>query len=224
MMTWMESSKRSRRSSRPIGNSLLKRSFDLIVSGLVVLLASPAWAVIAIAIKVDTRGPVFYRSTRVGRNGEPFRLFKFRTMVSDADRTGIGITAGLDPRVTKVGAFLRRYKIDEMPQLLNVLKGEMSIVGPRPEDPRFVARYTPEQRRVLSARPGMASIAFIKYRHEESILAGASELSEDFYVENILGDKLALDLEYVDTWSFMLDLRLFAGAAASLFTRHKEDS
>jgi lipopolysaccharide/colanic/teichoic acid biosynthesis glycosyltransferase len=197
---------------------LVKRVFDVVVSLLVILVALPLWAVVALAIKVDTPGPVFYRGERIGKGGEPFRIYKFRTMVVDAAEHGPGITTGQDTRITRVGRFLRRFKIDEMPQLINVLKGEMSIIGPRPEDPRYVAHYTPRQRRVLGVRPGMASPAFIRYRHEEEILAAAGDDWEDVYVDQVLPDKLELDLDYVQRRSLLSDLTIFAAAACSLFT------
>lgn len=200
---------------------MLKRIFDVLVSLLVILIASPLWLAVAVAIVLDSRGPVFHRAARVGRDGQPFTLYKFRTMVADASRRGPGITRGGDPRITLVGRFLRRLKIDEMPQLINVLKGEMSIVGPRPEDPRYVAYYTPEQRRVLSLRPGMASPAFIKYRHEEEVLAAAGDDVERIYLTQILPDKLRLDLQYVEQRSFLGDLATLAEAARSLLGRHE---
>jgi lipopolysaccharide/colanic/teichoic acid biosynthesis glycosyltransferase len=196
---------------------MLKRVFDVLVSSIVIFIALPLWAIIAIAIKLDSPGPVFYRGVRVGKDGKLFTIYKFRTMVVDAPNRGPGITSSKDPRITRVGRLLRKFKIDEMPQLINVLKGEMSIVGPRPEDPRYVAYYTPEQRRVLSVRPGMASPAFIKYRHEEEILAAADDDLEHVYLTQILPDKLRLDLEYIEHQSFIGDLAILVQAALSLF-------
>jgi len=187
------------------------------VSSLVVLIALPLWAIVAIAIRLDSPGPVFYRAIRVGKCGEPFPIYKFRTMVADAFRKGPGITRQGDSRITRVGRFLRNMKLDEMPQLINVLKGEMSIVGPRPEDPRYVAHYTPEQRRVLGVRPGMASPAFPKYRHEEELLAAAGDDFENTYLTVILPDRLRMDLEYVEQQSLLYDLAILAQAAVSLF-------
>jgi len=195
---------------------MLKRAFDIVVSSLVIIIALPLWVVVAIVIKLNSPGPVFYRGQRVGRAGKPFAIYKFRTMVVDAPNKGPGITHDNDPRITRVGRFLRELKIDEMPQLINVLKGEMSIVGPRPEDPRYVAHYTPQQQRVLSVRPGMASPAFIKYRHEEILLATSSN-PEDFYLTKILPNKLKMDLDYIDKQSFLFDLFVLLKAALSLF-------
>jgi lipopolysaccharide/colanic/teichoic acid biosynthesis glycosyltransferase len=195
---------------------MLKRAFDIVVSSLVIIIALPLWVIVGIIIKIDSPGPVFYRGQRVGRYGKLFAIYKFRTMVVDAPKRGPGITHDNDPRITRAGRFLRKLKIDEMPQLINVLKGEMSIVGPRPEDPRYVAHYTPEQRRVLSVRPGMASPAFIKYRHEENLLATCGN-PEDFYLTKILPDKLKMDLDYINKQSFLFDLSILIKAALSLF-------
>ncbi|MBM4467608.1 MAG: sugar transferase [Chloroflexi bacterium] len=173
---------------------------------------------IALLIKLDSPGPVFYRGWRVGKDGKLFQIHKFRTMVADAPRRGPVITQGDDPRITGVGRFLRKLKIDEMPQFINVLQGEMSIVGPRPEDPRYVAHYTPQQRRVLTVRPGMASPSFIKYRREEELLGAAGGDLGDTYLTAILPDKLRLDLEYIEQQSFLGDLAILAQAAVSLFT------
>lgn len=196
-----------------------KRLFDFIIASLVVVVASPAWAIIAAGIRLDSPGPVFHRAMRVGRGGTTFRLFKFRTMHLNAAGAGPGVTRRGDDRITRVGRFLRASKIDEMPQLLNVIRGEMSIVGPRPEDPRYVAHYTDEQRRVLTVLPGMASPTFIEYRHEEHLLAQADDL-ERTYVHEIMPRKLAMDLEYLDRRSFGYDLRIIGRAAVSLFVRH----
>ncbi len=200
-------------------SSVLKRTFDIVVSTFSLIALFPLFLLAALLVKLDSPGPVFYRGPRVGKNGRIFHIYKFRTMVVDAPKRGPGITRGNDPRITRVGRWLRKLKIDEMPQLINVLKGEMSIVGPRPEDPRYVAHYTPEQRRVLTVRPGMASPAFIKYRHEEDILAAAGDRWEEVYRTQVLPDKLRMDLEYIDTQSFWGDLLILARAALSLFVR-----
>jgi lipopolysaccharide/colanic/teichoic acid biosynthesis glycosyltransferase len=196
---------------------MLKRTFDVLVSAFFLSVFSPILFLIAVLIKLDSKGPVLYRATRIGQGGRPFTIYKFRTMVADARHHGPGITRDADPRITPGGRFLRKLKIDEMPQLINVLKGEMSIVGPRPEDPRYVAGYTADQRRVLSVRPGMASPAFIKYRHEEEVLASAGDDMERAYISQILPDKLRMDLEYVEAQSFLFDLRILVHAAISLF-------
>lgn len=193
-----------------------KRCFDLVVSILFLLVASPVLAIIALAVKLDTSGPVFHTATRIGKDGRPFTLYKFRTMVRDAAQTGPAITRGGDPRVTRVGHFLRRYKMDELPQFINVVKGDMSIVGPRPEDPRYVAHYTPEQRGVLSVRPGIASPASVKYRWEEQVLAEVDGDLEAVYLNHILPDKLLLDLNYVQRRSLLFDLALIAQTAIAV--------
>jgi lipopolysaccharide/colanic/teichoic acid biosynthesis glycosyltransferase len=196
---------------------MAKRLFDIVVSLFVILVVLPLWAVAAVAVKLDSTGPVFYRGRRIGKGGKPFTLYKFRTMVADAHR-GAAITVRNDTRITRIGCLLRWLKIDEMPQLINVLKGEMSIVGPRPEDPRYVAQYTPEQLRVLDVRPGMGSPAFIKYRHEEELLATAGENREQVYLITILPDKLRMDLEYIDRQSLFFDVVVLVKAAISLFS------
>lgn len=203
---------------------MLKRIFDVIVSTFFLFTFSPFFLFIAALIRLNSPGPVFYRGSRIGKDGKPFAIYKFRTMIVDAPRMGPGITGRGDSRITRVGSFLRKLKIDEMPQLINVLKGEMSIVGPRPEDPRYVAHYTPEQRRVLTVRPGMASPAFIKYRHEEELLAAAGDDWEHVYLTQILPDKLRMDLEYIEQQSFLFDLGVLVQAALSLFSYPERQS
>lgn len=187
-------------------NQWAKRGFDILCALVGLLLLAPLLATIAAWIRLSSPGPVIYYATRVGRNGKLFHLYKFRTMRQDADRTGPGITRSDDDRITPVGRLLRKSKLDELPQLLNVLKGEMSLVGPRPEDPRYVAHYTPHERVVLSVRPGVTSLASIRYRNEESLLQG--ENWEDFYLQHVMRDKLRVDSRYIEKWSFSLDLRI----------------
>jgi lipopolysaccharide/colanic/teichoic acid biosynthesis glycosyltransferase len=186
------------------GSKYSQRVFDFLgaAAGLVVL--SPFLAFLAVAIKVHDGGPVFYRALRVGKDGRLFRLFKFRSMIPDADRRGAGITVYEDARVTSLGRILRRVKLDELPQLINVVKGEMSIVGPRPEDPRYVALYTDEQRRVLAVRPGITSLASLRFRNEEEHLIGRDW--EKLYVGEILPQKLAMELEYLSRRTLRGDL------------------
>jgi lipopolysaccharide/colanic/teichoic acid biosynthesis glycosyltransferase len=194
---------------------VLKRLFDIIASIAGLMLLSPLFAVIAVAVKAHDGGPVFYRATRIGKDGRPFRLYKFRTMVIGADKLGPGITAGGDTRVTKMGRWLRRTKLDELPQLINVLAGDMSLVGPRPEDPRYVALYTPEQRKVLAVRPGITSAASLAYRREEQMLGGADW--EATYRGQVMPAKIAIDLEYMANRSFWSDLVLIIQTATALF-------
>lgn len=183
---------------------MLKRLFDVTASALGLLILAPLFGLIAAAIRLDSPGPIFHRAVRVGRSGREFILFKFRTMVVHAAQVGPGITISSDPRVTRVGRILRRWKLDELPQLFNVVRGEMSIVGPRPEDPRYVALYTPEQREVLAVRPGITSPASVRFRSEEALLSG--EDWERRYIEEIMPAKLALDLEYIRRASLRQDL------------------
>jgi FlaA1/EpsC-like NDP-sugar epimerase/lipopolysaccharide/colanic/teichoic acid biosynthesis glycosyltransferase len=189
-----------------IETSFLIRGLDLIVSGCGLLLLAPLFLVVGLMIKLTSPGPVFYRGNRVGQGGRPFKLYKFRSMVQDAERRGPGITGKDDPRITTVGRFLRRAKLDELPQLINILRGDMSLVGPRPEDPRYVAFYTAEQRQLLSVRPGITSPASLYYRQEEGMLAGDDW--ERTYRERILPHKLALDLAYLRERTVWTDLAL----------------
>lgn len=172
--------------------------------------------VIALAIKATSPGPVFFLQERVGRNGRPFKIFKFRTMVPDAEKLGLKITVGKDPRVTPLGAFLRRYKLDELPQILNIVKGEMSFVGPRPEVPRYVACYTLEQRKVLTIKPGVTDLASILFRHESELL-GQSGDPEKTYLEEIMPRKLQINLEYVEKASLAYDVKLIAMTVREVF-------
>ncbi len=185
---------------------MVKRALDCMAALLGLVLLWPFFLLVAAAIRLDSPGPVLYRATRIGKDGQPFTMWKFRTMTAGADCRGPAVTAGGDHRITHVGRWLRRSKIDELPQLLNVLRGEMSLVGPRPEDPRYVALYTPAQRAVLAMRPGITSLAAVKYRHEEKVLADAPDLEAAY--RELMQEKLALDLEYVRRRSFWLDLRL----------------
>lgn len=185
----------------------MKRMFDVVMSGLGLLVLSPLFAVVAVWIKLDSPGPVFYRQIRVGRNNRDFRLFKFRSMRVGSDRKGLITVGGHDPRVTRSGYFIRKYKLDELPQLINVLIGDMSLVGPRPEVRKYVDMYTPEQLHVLDVRPGITSLASIRYRNENELLDRAED-PDRCYVEEVMPDKLRIDLEYVADRSFAYDLKL----------------
>ena len=198
---------------------MIKRVFDVLASSLAMLLTIPLWLAVSIAIKLESIGPVIHRSVRTGTGGRLFTLYKFRTMSVDASHTGPGVTRQNDARITKVGGFLRKLKVDELPQFINVLKGEMSIVGPRPEDPRFVQLYTNEQRRVFTVRPGLTGPAAIKYRHEEKLLAAAGTDIEDVYAKQIMPDKLRIDLEYIARRSFARDLRILVQTVVAIFKR-----
>ena len=185
---------------------MAKRTLDLILSLVGLALLWPLLASLALWIKLDSPGPVLYRGKRVGKDGEPFHMYKFRTMAEGAERRGPAVTYRDDPRITRAGRILRRTKLDELPQLFNVIKGEMSWVGPRPEDPKYVALYTPEQRQVLTVKPGVTGPTQLEYRDEASTLSG--EAVDEEYVSRLMPEKLKLDLEYVRTRSLGGDLRI----------------
>lgn len=185
-----------------------RRALDIAASAAGLVALSPVLLGIGFLVKLSSPGPVFYAATRVGRDERIFRLYKFRTMVTGADRSGPGITTAQDARVTRIGAYLRRAKLDELPQLFNVLRGEMSLVGPRPEDPRYVARYTREQKAVLAHRPGITSPASLRYRNEADLLKG--EDWERVYVDEILPAKLAIEIEYLRKRTLWRDIVLIA--------------
>lgn len=193
----------------------MMRLIDVLAAALGLLILSPLLLALALWVKLSSPGPIFYRARRVGRGGQLFHLYKFRTMVADADRQGPGITTAGDSRITPVGRFLRRTKLDELPQLLNVLKGEMSLVGPRPEDPRYVALYNAEQQRVLQVRPGITSPASLQYRNESELLRGRDW--ETVYTQEILPHKLALELDYLQKRSVWRDLGLIGQTVLSLW-------
>jgi len=185
---------------------LEKRLFDIVASAIGLLVLWPVFLVIAVLIKLEDGGPVFYRQERIGYKGRPFKIWKFRTMVVNADKLGKPLTVGRDPRITRVGYWLRKFKLDELPQLLNVLLGEMSLVGPRPEVPQYVALYNPEQRKVLDLVPGITDPASIKFANEAELLAEASN-PEKFYIEHIMPTKIRLNMEYAShatLWSDIL--------------------
>lgn len=186
-------------------NKIIKRIFDLICSTLGLIVLSLVLIGIAIKIKAGSDGPVFFKQIRVGEKGREFEILKFRTMVVDAEKLGKQITVGNDNRITKIGAFLRKYKLDELPQLINVFKGDMSLVGPRPEVPRYVKLYNQEQKKVLDVKPGITDLASIRYRDENDLLGGV-ENPEEFYINTIMPDKLALNLEYISKNNIVFDI------------------
>lgn len=196
---------------------MAKRVLDLLLALIGLALLWPLMAVAALWIRLDGPGPILFRQERVGRAGRPFRILKFRTMV---DRPGEGrqITVGADPRITRSGRFLRATKLDELPQLFNVVAGEMSFVGPRPEVPKYVEHYTAEEREVLRLRPGITDLASIKYRHESEILA-ASEDPERTYVEEVMRDKLRINLDYAARAGLLADLGVVLRTLGALFDR-----
>ena len=191
---------------RSMADDAIKRLIDVTASLVGLAVASPILLGVWLVIKLDSPGPALHLAQRIGKDGKPFRLYKFRSMVVAAGRDGPAITPAGDRRITRVGRFLRRTKLDELPQLLNVLKGEMSLVGPRPEDPQYVRLYTFAQREVLRVRPGVTGVASLAYRHESSLLCEWDwELR---YVNEILPDKLAIELKYLAHRSVVTDLRL----------------
>ena len=185
----------------------MKRLFDIIASGCGLLVLSPIFLIMAIWIKWDSKGPVFYRQVRVGRHNKDFRILKFRSMRVGADKGSLVTIGGRDPRITRSGYFIRKYKLDEFPQLINVFKGEMSLVGPRPEVRHYVDYWTAEQMHVLDVRPGITDPASIKFRNENELMEKA-ENPEDYYINVIMQEKIRLYLEYVENASFWYDIRL----------------
>ena len=185
----------------------MKRLFDIVASGFGLIVLSPLFLILAVWIKLDSPGPVFYRQVRVGRDNRDFRIFKFRSMRMGADKGSLVTIGGHDPRVTRSGYIIRKLKLDELPQLINVFVGDMSLVGPRPEVRHYVDYWTPEQMRVLSVRPGITDPASIKFRNENELMEKAED-PEKYYIEVIMQEKLRLYLEYVDNHSFFGDIGL----------------
>jgi lipopolysaccharide/colanic/teichoic acid biosynthesis glycosyltransferase len=185
----------------------IKRSFDFVVAAFALLVVSPILLILGAVIKLTSPGPVFYRGVRIGRYGRPFRMFKFRTMVIDAEKLGGSATAEDDPRITPIGRFIRRYKWDEFPQFLNVLTGDMSLVGPRPEVKKYVDMYTEEERAILELRPGITDWASIWNSNEAAVLEGSSD-PEKTYEELIRPTKLALQLFYARNQSLTADVKI----------------
>ena len=193
----------------------MKRLFDVVASGVGLLLLSPLFLLVAIWIKLDSPGPVFYRQVRVGRYNRDFRIFKFRSMRVGADKGSLVTIGGRDPRVTRSGYFIRKFKVDELPQLINVFIGDMSLVGPRPEVRHYVDYWTKEQLHVLDVRPGITDPASIKFRNENELLEKAED-AEKYYIEVIMQEKLRLYLEYVENHSFWYDIKLIFQTFAAI--------
>lgn len=185
----------------------MKRLFDIVASGIGLIVLSPLFLVLAIWIKLDSNGPVFYRQVRVGYKNKDFRIFKFRSMRVGADKGSLVTIGGHDPRVTRSGYFIRKFKFDELPQLINVFLGDMSLVGPRPEVRHYVDYWTSEQMHVLDVRPGITDPASIKFRNENELMEKAED-PEKYYIEVIMQEKIKLYLEYVEKHSFFYDLGL----------------
>ena len=195
---------------------MLKRLMDIVVSLVGLAVVSPLLLAVAILIKRDSPGPVFYRGERVGRFGKPFKIYKFRTMVVGADKLGGPSTAADDTRLTKLAGFLKKYQLDELPQLINVLKGEMSLVGPRPEVPLYVNMFTKEEA-ILSVRPGMTDYASLWDFHEGEILKGSAD-PEKTYMEEIRPEKIRLQLKYVREHSLWVDLKIILKTLGKVFS------
>lgn len=196
---------------------MLKRSFDILGSSLGIVLLFPLLILIAISIKLDSKGSIFFRQERIGIFGKKFQIHKFRTMEIDSENKGLQITAGLDRRITRIGFFLRKYKIDELAQLIDVLNGDMSLVGPRPEVPRYVEYYSPEARAIVqSVRPGITDWASIKFKDENQILAAARD-PHLAYINEVMPIKIQYYVDYVQEHSFWGDLRIIFATFLALF-------
>ena len=196
---------------------MLKRSFDIFFSFFGLIILSPLFLLIFVMVKTDSRGPVIYKQTRVGKNGKDFSVLKFRSMKQDSESKGLLTVGGKDPRITKTGYFIRKYKLDELPQLINVLKGDMSFVGPRPEVRKYVLLYDEVQKKVLDVKPGITDVASIKYRNENELLEG-SEDPETFYIKEIMPVKLKMNLEYINDRSFFKDIKVILNTLKTVFT------
>ena len=197
----------------------MKRFFDIVLSGLALLVLAPFLIIIALIIKLDSRGPVFFRQVRVGKNNKDFKIFKFRTMKVGSDKGRLITVGGHDSRITRVGYFLRKFKLDEIPQLINVFIGDMSLVGPRPEVRKYVDYWTPEQMHVLDVRPGITDMASIRFSNENELLDGVED-PEEYYVNTIMPQKIAMYLDYVNNQSLWGDVKIiFLTARKIIFGR-----
>ena len=194
----------------------MKRIFDIVVSLVGLILLLPLLVFVAVLIKLDSRGPIFFRQQRIGMAFRPFQIVKFRTMIDNAQRRGGLITFGRDARITRVGRILRQTKIDELPQLINVLRGDMTFVGPRPEVPEFVELFRQDYEEILTVRPGMTDLASLKYRDEAAVLGHCSNPQEE-YLKHVLPDKINLNKEYIRRSSFFFDLTLILKTLLKLF-------
>ncbi len=185
----------------------MKRLFDITASFFGILILSPLLIFIGLWVGLSSKGGVFYKQIRVGKNNKDFKLYKFRSMRVNSDKQGLLTVGSKDSRITKAGYFIRKYKIDELPQLINVLKGDMSFVGPRPEVRRYVDLYSEEQMKVLSVRPGITDPASIKYRNENDLLSSASN-PEEYYIQHIMPDKLKINIDYINNRTFVKDIKI----------------
>lgn len=197
---------------------MMRRSIDLLIAAIALPLAAPLCALLALAIRIDSPGNPLYGGSRVGKDGRLFRMWKFRTMVANADRVGPGITGKRDARITRLGAVLRATKLDELPQLINLLTGELTLVGPRAEVPDIVARYTAEQRALLAVKPGITGPGQIYYTTDQADAIPEGVAADDYYVEHLLGPKLAIDLDYIRNRTVGSDVKM-VGATFGLMVR-----
>lgn len=197
--------------SKKKAHLFLKRVFDMIMAFILLIVLSPVFFILAVLIKIDSKGPVFYRQERVTTYGRKFKIFKFRTMIQDADKRGSLITLGQDARITKIGSKIRKCRLDEIPQLLNILKGEMSFVGTRPEVAKYVDKYTDEMKATLLMPAGVTSKASIEYKNEDEIMntfLNKGEKVDDIYVEHVLPEKMKYNLEYIEKFSLLEDIKI----------------
>jgi lipopolysaccharide/colanic/teichoic acid biosynthesis glycosyltransferase len=194
----------------------VKRTFDIVVAAAGLIVLSPLLLLIAVLIKLDSRGPIFFRQERIGKGFRPFLIYKFRTMIENASKTGGAITYGNDSRITRAGRLLRKIKLDELPQLITVLKGDMSFVGPRPEVRQYVELFRGEYMEILTIRPGITDLASLKYRDEASLLGKAANPEEE-YVSHVLPDKIRLAKDYLQHSSFLFDLGVIGKTLLRIF-------
>ncbi|MDP7319711.1 MAG: sugar transferase [Bacteriovoracaceae bacterium] len=185
----------------------MKSLFDFSISIIAFTFFLPLFMVISALIKLGSKGPIFFKQVRVGKDGKEFKIFKFRTMITDAETKGLQLTVGKDPRITSIGHILRKYKLDELPQLINIIKGEMSFVGPRPEVPKYVSMYNEEQKKVLQVKPGITDVASLEYIDENELLKDAIN-PEKMYIEKIMPAKLELNYKYIQNQSLFLDIKI----------------
>ena len=202
---------------------ILKRAFDLVASFIILIILLIPMGIIALAIKADSKGNVIFCQTRVTTFGREFKIYKFRTMVANAESLGAQVTTDGDVRITKVGRFLRKYRLDEFPQLINILKGDMSFVGTRPEVPKYVSAYTPEMYATLLLPAGITSLASIRYKDEERLISASSD-ADKTYIEEILPEKMKYNLEYLENFSFFGDIKLMFMTFFAVITPENEDT
>jgi lipopolysaccharide/colanic/teichoic acid biosynthesis glycosyltransferase len=205
------------------GSLIAKRLLDIVVSACMLLIASPVFLILAIAIKLDSPGPVFYRQERVTQYGKTFRIFKFRTMVSNADKIGTQVTVGNDSRITRIGKLIRKCRLDEVSQLIDVFRGTMTFVGTRPEVPKYVAAYTPEMMASLLLPAGVTSLASIMYKDEDQLLSGAEDVDKT-YIEDVLPGKMRYNLKAIETFGFWSDIKLMFMTVFAVLGKEYKDS